>query len=255
MSATNDAASAAQAQASTPTDTGTGYELPRYAFRRPPELGGEPGAGVRPGPDGRYPLIIVGGGLAGLAAACDCATRGIPAIVLDDDDTIGVRGASSRGICYAQRTLEILERFGIYERVRDKGIQWFVGRTLAGDDEVYSFDLATQPTHSHSCQPAFINIQQFYIEWYLVDRIQELGTVDLRWLSKVVGIRLLEEGAELTVETPEGRYQVTGRYVIDATGVRSPLRDMLGLKTRAEVGVDRWCISDVRFKHRPKTER
>ena len=238
-----------------PGHTGTGYQLPRYPFRRPPELGGEPGAGVVSDRDGRYPVIIVGGGLAGLAAACDCATRGIPAIVLDDDDTIGVRGASSRGICYAQRTLEILERFGVYERVRDKGVQWFVGRTLAGDDEVYSFDLATQPTHSHSSQPAFINIQQFYIEWYLVDRIMELGTVDLRWLSKVVGISRLPEGAELTVETPEGRYQVRGRYVLDATGVRSPLRDMLGLQTRAEVGVDRWCISDVRFRHQPKTER
>src|SRR5690606_6762552 len=165
------------------------------------------------------------------------------------------RGASSRGNCYAQRTVEILERFGIYERVRHEGLQGFGGRTRAGDHERHRLDLATQPTHSHACQPAFINVQQFYIEWYLVERIQELGTVELRWLSKVVGIRLLEEGAELTVETPEGRYQVTGRYVIDATGVRSPLRDMLGLKTRAEVGVDRWCISDVRFKHRPKTER
>jgi 3-(3-hydroxy-phenyl)propionate hydroxylase len=30
---------------------------------------------------------------------------------------------------------------------------------------------------------------------------------------------------------------------------------MLGLKTRAEVGIDRWCISDVRFHRRPEIER
>jgi len=235
--------------------TGTGYELPVYDFRLPPELAdskaGEPSAAGRK----VYPLIIVGGGLAGLAAACDCAVRGIPAILLDEDNTIGVRGASSRGICYAQRTLEILNRLGIYERVRGKGVQWYVGRTLAGDDEVYSFDLARQPTHSHSCQPAFINIQQFYIEWYLVDRIVELGTVDLRWQNRVTGIRIVDGVAELTVQTPAGEYTLQGRYVIDATGIRSPLRDMLGLQTRAEVGVDRWCISDVRFRHKPKVER
>jgi 3-(3-hydroxy-phenyl)propionate hydroxylase len=170
-----------------PSESGTGYELPVYEFRLPPELSEDRSS--RPG-EHVYPLIIVGGGLAGLTAACDCAVRGIPAILLDEDNTIGVRGASSRGICYAQRTLEILNRLGVYERVRQKGIQWYVGRTLAGNDEVYSFDLASQPTHSYSCQPAFINIQQFYIEWYLVDRIRELGTVDLRWQSRVTGIRL-----------------------------------------------------------------
>ena len=235
--------------------SGSGYQLPTYEFRLPPELdGSRPG---EPRSDGEfiYPLIIVGGGLAGLAAACDCAVRGIPAILLDEDNTIGVRGASSRGICYSQRTLEILNRLGVYERVRQKGVQWFVGRTLAGDDEVYSFDLASQPTHSYSSQPAFINIQQFYVEWYLVDRIQELGIVDLRWQNRVSGIRIVDGGAQLTVQTPAGEYSVRGRYVIDATGIRSPLRDMLGLQTRAEVGVDRWCISDVRFRHKPKIER
>ena len=234
---------------------GSGYELPTYDFRTPPELGGERGPGSPPDAEGFHPLIIVGGGLTGLAAACDCAVRGMPAIVLDEDNTIGVRGASSRGICYAQRTLEILHRLGVYQRVKDKGVQWFVGRTLAGDDEVYSFDLATQPTHSYSSQPAFINIQQFYIEWYLVDRIVELGTVDLRWQNRVAGIRIVDGGAELTVHTPAGEYVIRGRHVIDATGIRSPLRDMLGLQTRAEVGVDRWCISDVRFRHKPKIER
>ena len=238
-----------------PAPAGSGYDLPTFAFRLPPELGGQRSFDSPQDDEGFYPLIIVGGGLAGLAAACDCAVRGIPAIVLDEDDTIGVRGASSRGICYAQRTLEVLKRLGVYERVRDKGIQWFVGRTLAGNDEVYSFDLATQPTHSYSSQPAFINIQQFYIEWYLVDRIAEVGTVDLRWQNRVTGIRLVDGGAELTVQTPGGDYAVRGRHVIDATGVRSPLRDMLGLQTRAEVGVDRWCISDVRFRHKPEIER
>ena len=250
-----------------PATFGSGYELPIYEFTLPPELAGKGGsgdapvageggdAGAPPSSEPVYPLIIVGGGLAGLTAACDCAVRGIPAILLDEDNTIGVRGASSRGICYAQRTLEILSRLGVYERVKEKGVQWFVGRTLAGDDEVYSFDLATQPTHSYSSQPAFINIQQFYIEWYLVDRILELGTVELRWQSEVTGIEVLEEGARLTVQTPAGQYSIKGRHVIDATGIRSPLRDMLGLQTRAEVGVDRWCISDVRFHHRPQIER
>ena len=102
------------------------YELPVYPFVEPEELRGKLG---------RHPVLIVGGGLTGLSAACALALRGIPAVLLDDDNTVGVRGASSRGICYAQKTLEIFKRLGIYERVAGKGVQWSVGRTFAGDDE------------------------------------------------------------------------------------------------------------------------
>ncbi|MBM3396026.1 MAG: FAD-binding protein, partial [Betaproteobacteria bacterium] len=60
-----------------------GYQLPQYAFSPPPELSD---ATVP-----RHALIIVGGGLAGLTLACDLAQRGIHAVLLDEDDTVGVR--------------------------------------------------------------------------------------------------------------------------------------------------------------------
>src|SRR5439155_18706763 len=106
-----------------------------------------------------------------LTMACCLASYGVPAVLLDEDNTVGVKGASSRGICYTQRSLEIFERLGIYDRIAAKGIQWRVGRTFAGNDEVYSFDLRQQSRYNLSAQPPFINIQQFYIDGYLVDRI------------------------------------------------------------------------------------
>jgi 3-(3-hydroxy-phenyl)propionate hydroxylase len=68
----------------------------------------------------------------------------VPAVLLDEDNTVGVKGAASRGICYTQKSLEIFHRIGIYERIAAKGIQWSVGRTFAGQDEVYAFDLKQQ---------------------------------------------------------------------------------------------------------------
>jgi hypothetical protein len=84
----------------------------------------------------------------------------VRAVVLDEDDTVGVKGASSRGICYAQKSLEIFDALGIYERIRAKGITWSVGRTFSGDEEVYTFNLQDD---SASEQPPFINLQQFYL--------------------------------------------------------------------------------------------
>ena len=221
-----------------------GYVLPEYQFCVPPDLGA---AAVR-----RYPVVIIGAGLSGLALACDLAERGIAAVVLDDDNTIGVRGASSRGIVYAQKTLEMMDRMGIYERIRDKGVVWSVGKTLAGSEVVYEFDASSS---SDSRQPPFINLQQFYLEWFMVDRIVELGRTDLRWKSAVVGYEPLADGARIEVETPAGRYRLEADWVCDCSGVNSFVRDSLRLDTHQARGIDRWCISDVRFKEALPIER
>ena len=212
-----------------------GYDLPVFPYRRAPE---------QDGARERHPVAVVGGGLTGLTAACDLALRGVPVVLLDEDDTVGVRGASSRGICYAERSLGMLDRFGIYERVAAKGVTWSVGRVLVDDDELYAFDLAQG---SASRQPPFINIQQFYVEWFLADRLRELPLADLRWKNRVVGAREEPDHVALEVETPEGPYTLRADWAIDASGLASGVRAALGVQTRSAQSVDRWCISDVRF--------
>ncbi len=220
------------------------YELPVYPFTPPPELQG--------GQAQRYPIVIVGAGPAGLTLACDLAQRGVRSVLIDDDQTVGVRGASSRGICYAQKTLELMDRLGIGDRIVEKGVAWSFGRTFSGDEEVYSFNLQNQ---SVSRQPPFVNLQQFYIEWFLVDRIQALGLTDLRWLSRVSDVQQQTDHVVLQVQTPEGSYRLEADHLIDATGANSPIRQQLGLETHASRSTDRWCITDVRFKKPLPVER
>jgi len=224
-----------------------GYTLPEYPFVAPSEL--------TSGTTVRHPIVIVGAGITGLTMACALARQGIAAVVLDEDNSVGVKGASSRGICYTQKSLEIFHRLGIYERIAAKGIQWSVGRTFAGHDEVYAFDLRQQSSFQLSAQPPFINIQQFYIEGYLVERIYELGCVDLRWGSRVAGFEQHDGFATLTVDTPAGSYQIEADHIIDASGSHTPFHQWCGATVQARRGDDRWCIADVRFKNLPPTER
>ena len=230
---------------------GSGYALPEYPFVEPPELG----AGTRV----RHPVVIVGAGITGLTLACALAQQGVPTVVLDEDHTVGVKGASSRGICYTQKSLEIFQRLGIYGRIARKGIQWSVGRTFAGADEVYSFDLREQSSYQLSTQPPFINIQQFYIEGFLVERIYELGRsqpcVDLRWGSRVVEFAQDGAGARLRVQTAAGSYDIEASHVVDASGSHSPFHAWCKAGMQKKHGDDRWCIADVRFSTRPPTER
>ena len=226
---------------------GTGYTLPEYAFVKPPEM--------LQGKVLRHAVVIVGGGITGLTLACSLANLGIKAVLLDEDNTVGVKGASSRGICYTQKSLEIFHKLGIFKRIDKKGIQWSVGRTFAGKDEVYNFDLKRQSNFNLSQQPAFINIQQFYIEGFLVERIQELGHVDLRWQSRVKAFKQNKDFATISVETPEGTYDIQADHVIDASGSHTPFHAWTGVTMESKKGDDRWCIADVRFDTRPPTER
>ncbi|MEZ5652447.1 MAG: FAD-dependent oxidoreductase [Burkholderiaceae bacterium] len=220
------------------------YDLPRWPFVPPPESSRDDIV--------RHPVVIVGAGLSGLTLACDLAVRGVHCLLLDDDDTVGARGASSRGICYAQKSLEIFARLGIYERIRAKGIQWSVGRTYIGHDELYRFDLQTD---SLSEQPPFINLQQFYVEWFLVERILEIGRTDLRWKNRVTSIEPTDDAVRLQIETPAGYYAIDAALLVDATGANSPIRTQLGLDPHTSLATDRWCITDVRFDDPLPAER
>ncbi len=220
------------------------YELPSWPFVAPPELGAERRS--------RHPVVIAGGGLAGLTLACDLARRGVAVVLLDEDDTVGVRGASSRGICYAQKSLESFDRLGLYERIRAKGVTWSVGRTFSGAEQVYHFDLDDD---SLSEQPPFINLQQFYLEWFLVERIVALDARAVRWKSSVASIENHPDHVVVHVETPAGGYAIEAEWFVDASGANSRIRSGLGLEVNASRGTDRWCITDVRFRQPFAAER
>jgi len=187
----------------------------------------------------RAPLVVVGAGPIGLAAAIDAAQRGQDVVLLDDDDTVSV---GSRGLCYAKRTIEILDRLGVGDAVVAKGVTWNTGRVFHRDDEVYHFDLLDAPGHQ---QPGMVNLQQYYLEEYLVERAAALPNVTLCWKNKVVAARADADGATLDVETPTGGYRLRADWLIVADGARSPVRKMLGLDAEGRVFNDRFLIADV----------
>src|SRR6266567_8839197 len=126
-----------------------------------------------------YRVVVVGAGPVGLSLAIDLAQRGQSVVLLDDADRIG---EGSRAICFSKRSLEYWDRLGVAGRMVDKGVVWSVGRIFHGASLLYQFNLLPEQGHK---RPAFINLQQFHAEAYLVDRIVDLPAIDLRWRNKV----------------------------------------------------------------------
>lgn len=189
----------------------------------------------------RHRVVVVGAGPVGLATAVDLALRGVPVVLLDDADSIG---QGSRGICYSKRCLEILDSLGVGEAVAARGVRWQVGKVYFGERLVYEFDLLPEPGHK---MPAFVNLQQYYLEKLLVDRAEALGTIDLRWRNRVVALEHGEDGATLDVETPDGHYRLAADWLIAADGARSTVRSRMGLDYIGETFRDQFLIVDIRM--------
>lgn len=190
----------------------------------------------------RHPVVVVGAGPVGLSAAVDLAQQGVPVVLLDDDDRLST---GSRAICFAKRTLEIFDRLGCGERATQKGVGWNTGRVFLRDEQVYSFDLLAEAGHH---RPAFVNLQQYYVEGYLLDQARELPGLGIRWKNRVAGVAQDADGVELLVETPDGPYRLRCDYLVAADGARSPIRKALGHESRGQSFRDRFLIADVRME-------
>ena len=189
----------------------------------------------------RYPIVIVGGGPVGLALAADLGTRGVPCVVVDGKAEFG---EGSRGLCYAKRTLEILDRLGVGDRAVAKGVTWQLGKVFHREAPLYEFNLLPESGHK---MPAFINLQQYYIEQYLYERCQELPDVDLRFQNKCVGVETFPDHARIDLETPEGAYAIEADWLIACDGSRSKVRELMGLSFEGRVFEDRFLIADIKM--------
>lgn len=197
----------------------------------------------------RRPVVVVGAGPVGLAFSIDLGLRGIPVVLIDDADRIG---AGSRGICWSKRTLEICDRLGVGEQIVAQGVTWKLGKLFRGDDLVFAFDL--QPEAGHK-MPAFINLQQFYLEKALVDRAAAIGAVDMRWKNRLIGLAQHNDHVRLTVDTPDGPYRLDADWLIAADGARSTTRELLGLTFSGVTFEDKFLIADIRMAADIPTER
>ena len=218
------------------------YDYQPFDYKTPPELSGKTAD--------LYPVAIIGAGPVGLSAAIDLALHGVRSVVLDDNDVVSV---GSRAICWAKRTLEIFDRLGVGERIVEKGVTWKVGRLFHRDREVYSFDLLQQAGHK---MPAFINLQQYHVEQYLVERCADFpDLIDLRWKNKVTGIEPGNSMVKLHVSTPDGDYDLEAGFAVACDGARSPVRSMLGLSFEGTHFDERFLIADVEMKADFPSER
>src|SRR3990172_3935676 len=199
----------------------------------------------------QHPIVIVGAGPVGLVAALDLAKKGHRSVVIDRKSNLS---DGSRAICWAKRTLEIMDRLGhgLGQALVDKGVTWKTGKVFLDEREIFAFDLLPEEGHR---RPAFINLQQYYFEHTCIEAAARTGFIDIRWQEEVEGLEQTSDGTLLTIATPQGPYRLGADWVIAADGARSSVRRLMGLGFEGRVFDDQFLICDIKMRMERPIER
>lgn len=120
-------------------------------------------------------VTIVGGGPIGLVASLILAKHGIKNIVLLSEQQVS---EGSRGLVYTRRSMEILKVAGVADRIMEKALSWTSGNSFYCGERVFRMETPVDPQDSY---PPLNNLQQNYLETYLVEEAAKQPLIELRW--------------------------------------------------------------------------
>jgi 3-(3-hydroxy-phenyl)propionate hydroxylase len=202
----------------------------------------------------RHPVVIAGGGPVGMSLALGLANHGVGCVILEADDTVCV---GSRAACISRRSLEIIERLGALPAFLAKGLPWTGGRSFYKTEEVFRFEM---PHDERQKLPPMVNLEQYYIEQYLLDEIFRRnqatpGLIDIRWGTELTGLAQDDEGLTLQAGNALGTYALHAQWLVGCDGGQSFVRKSLGLNLEGTAYEGRYVIIDIELHSTHPTER
>jgi 3-(3-hydroxy-phenyl)propionate hydroxylase len=197
----------------------------------------------------QHPVLIVGAGPSGLVTALELARHGVRSVVLNSELQVS---QGSRAIVFTRRSMEILQQVGVAHRITENGLPWRFGNSYYRGQHVFRLE---GPHDPHDRFFPMINIQQQYLEEYLLDACAANPLIELRWGNRCTNVR--QEGARVLaeVDTPHGPYMIESEWLVAADGGRSSIRSALNLPLEGNSYEGNFVIADIRVDLPLPTER
>jgi 3-(3-hydroxy-phenyl)propionate hydroxylase len=197
----------------------------------------------------RQQVVIVGSGPSGMVTALELARHGVASVVLSAELQFS---QGSRAICFTRRSMEILQQVGVADRMTEGGLPWRFGNSFYRGQRVFRMEAPHDPDDRFF---PIINVQQQYMEEYLHDACKANPLIDFRWGNQVVQVEQQDGYARITVDTPEGEYQLESDWVVAADGGRSPIRSAMELQMEGASYEGFFVIADIKIDLPLPTER
>lgn len=167
------------------------------------------------------PILIAGGGIGGLAAACGLARKGQRSIVVEQAAQLGEIGA---GIQIGPNAFHCFDYLGVGDEARSKAVYIDALRLMdAQTAEDITHIPLDEPFRKFYGNPYAV-VHRADLHGVLLDYCVASPLIDLRTDHKVLGYE--QDGGSVALLL-EGRDPIKGRFLIGAEGLRSPIRAQL----------------------------
>ena len=167
------------------------------------------------------PVLVVGAGTAGLAAAIGLSDRGLPPIVVERQPG---GGTHPRATALTGTTMRQIRAWGVEAPVRDRGFDSQHAMSIRASLTGPEYHRIPFVDHEWTCA-------QDHLEAILADRARTASAA-LRYGTELVDLTPLSHGVLATVVTPGGdRHQIHALYVVGADGAHSTVRSIAGITT------------------------
>jgi 2-polyprenyl-6-methoxyphenol hydroxylase-like FAD-dependent oxidoreductase len=190
-------------------------------------------------PERELPVLVVGAGPTGLAAALELARNGRAVRIVDKYAT---RSQHSKAIGVNARTLELMEPSGVTERFLASGLRLRRFHFRSGDRLLATVELS-RVRHRYNFMLALLQAET---ERILEQRLAEHGTM-VEWSTECTGLEPASDRVRATLVANGESQTVEAPYLIGADGAHSTVRHALGLPFRGTIDPSEWWLVDVRM--------
>ncbi len=202
----------------------------------------------------QVPVLIVGSGPVGLGLAADLGWRGVPAMVVEQNDEWT---RSPRIMLVSVRTMEFCRRLGTADAVKN----WGFPQDFPLDSVFVTSLTGWEIARSHSPSMGQVRPGEFSPEhqahcpqtWF--DPIwqrhaQSFPTNTIRYRHKLEDLRQHASGVTATIRNldTDAVETVEAGYVVGCDGVTSTVRDLLGIRMRGTELIDYSLSVEFRTK-------
>src|SRR6516162_2236008 len=189
------------------------------------------------------PVLVVGAGPVGLTTALALHFYGLPFQLFEEDDTLST---DTKAGTILTRTLEAFRRYGVADRVLASALRVDEIGDIERASNAARASVRTDLLAQDTSYPFVINMPQHHLEPILHDAIEQRSPGAIRLQHRLTGFRALDDRVVATLETPDGRREVEGCYLLACDGGRSTVRAALEIPVTGESLDDRLSLVDVK---------
>lgn len=187
------------------------------------------------------PVVVVGAGPVGMTAAATLAHNGMPVVVVEVHPE---PQPDWRASTFHAATLELLETIDVTRQMHEEGLVVPTYQFRDRHDGLiaeFDFRLLADETRF----PYRLQLNQQHLVRMLYDRLQHAPDVELRFGTCLTSLRIGSAGPVLSLEGPEGPFELAASYVIGADGPRSAVRNSLGVAFEGFTYPERFAITST----------